>query len=113
MTKEKSQVPCKRCGRETLVYAKGLCTSCYMILRQNTPEMLEKRRIYQKEYRKNNLERVRKYFREWRKNNLDKIENYKRVRDWKKNNQDKVEKYNEEIKNNTRESVSPARTTKL
>ena len=60
-------------------------------------EALEKRRAYQREYRKKNAERCkaynREYLAEYRKKNPEKIAEYNRK--WRKKNPDKVKANNE------------------
>lgn len=60
-------------------------------------EALEKRRAYQKEYRKRNAahckEYNRKYLAEYRKKNPEKFIEYQR--EWRKKNADRVKAYNE------------------
>jgi len=52
---------CKRCERKSLIYAKGLCFSCYVILRN-----------------KKNPEKDRRRVRKWRKKNRHYWRNYQR-----------------------------------
>jgi hypothetical protein len=39
---------CKRCKKERLIQAKGLCASCYVYLNRNKEHTLESNRIWRK-----------------------------------------------------------------
>jgi len=58
---------CLRCKRETQIYAKGLCMSCYQYpINKNNPNQ----KISQKKWKKKNKNYWRNYYR--KKNNLAK-----------------------------------------
>jgi len=65
---------CKKCKRDSLIFAKGLCNSCYVRSRQLLN--IDRVRATQKKYYETHKLEKAKYGKEWRKLNPDYYKKY-------------------------------------